>query len=180
MARINKTQFAILGCLSIHPMSAYEIKNFMSQSTRYFWMEHEAQLYPTLSKLADAKLVSCREEKAQKVGVRKIYKISSSGLTTLKQWLMEAPEAVSYRNEFLLKLFFSDKVDKSIALQQIQIREATLKQELLLFESIDKELEAANINKKRYIYVKATLSYGISMTKAELAWCKDVEKMVSR
>lgn len=47
MARENKTQYAILGCLLIKPMTAYEIKQFMNQYTNHFWTEREGQLYPT-------------------------------------------------------------------------------------------------------------------------------------
>ncbi|MDP1575106.1 MAG: PadR family transcriptional regulator [Coxiellaceae bacterium] len=180
MARINKTKFAILGCLSIQSMSAYEIKNFMAQSTAYFWMEHEAQLYPTLAKMHEEKLISCREEKAQKAGIRKIYKISSLGLVALKQWLMEPSESVNYRNEFLLKLFFSDKIDKKIVLQQLEVQEATLKQQLLLFNAIEKELELASVKNNRRVFIKATLSYGVFATTAEIEWCIETKKMIAK
>src|SRR3990167_3905116 len=108
MPRINKTQFAILGCLSIKPMSAYDVKSFMARSTNYFWMEYEAQLYPTLKKLNKAGYIDCREEEAQKGGVRALYCIT------------EKTEQTNYRNEFLLKLFFGNKVDKKISLKHIE------------------------------------------------------------
>ena len=49
--RINKTQYAILGALSIQTMSGYDIKKWLLEVTGSFWAESPGQIYPTLSKL---------------------------------------------------------------------------------------------------------------------------------
>ncbi|UCB53625.1 MAG: PadR family transcriptional regulator, partial [Candidatus Zixiibacteriota bacterium] len=48
MPRANKTEFAVLGLLSLSPMSGYDMKAFISQSIGYFWQESYGQLYPAL------------------------------------------------------------------------------------------------------------------------------------
>lgn len=172
MARINKTQFAVLGCLNIRPMSAYEVKQFMAKSTQYFWMEHEAQLYPTLKKLTIDQLVTAKEEAAQKGGVRVVYEITDKGLEAFRDWLNKKTEAAPYRNEFLLKLFFGNEMDQSVLLERIKEYQTEAQNNLSHLQTITQELANAPI--KRQPYILATIKYGIHIMQAEIAWCEEV------
>src|SRR3990167_755691 len=176
MARINKTQFAVLGCLNIRPMSAYEVKQFMARSTQYFWMEHEAQLYPTLKKLTADQLVNAKEEAAKKGGVRVVYEITDNGLKIFRDWLCQKTDAAPYRNEFLLKLFFGNEMDQTVLLARIKEYKAEAQSNLSHFKAITKEL--ANTPIKRQPYILATIKYGIHIMKAEIAWCDEVIKSI--
>ena len=175
MARINKTQFAVLGCLNIRPMSAYEVKQFIAQSTQYFWMEHEAQLYPTLKKLTADKLVQAKEEVAQKGGVRVVCKITDKGLKFFRTWLNQKTENAPYRNEFLLKLFFGNEMDKSVLLKRIEEYKKEAQENLSQMKAIRDALN--NIPVKRRPYIFATIIYGVHMMKAEIAWCDEVVQL---
>lgn len=177
MARINKTQFAILGCLSIKPMSAYDVKTFMARSTNYFWMEYEAQLYPTLKKLNKSGYIDCREEEAQKGGVRALYCITDKGTQFLCEWISQKTEQTNYRNEFLLKLFFGNKVDKKISLKHIEHYKTEALEQLNQLLEIENEIQN-NKKIKRKSYVVATIRYGIYIAKAEIAWCDETKKLL--
>ena len=59
---MNKTRFAVLGLLSIRPMSGYDLKHTIEASTRNFWNESYGQIYPALRALADAGLVMRQPE----------------------------------------------------------------------------------------------------------------------
>jgi len=48
---VNKTRFAVLGLLSIRPMSGYDLKQVIESSTRNFWSESYGQIYPVLREL---------------------------------------------------------------------------------------------------------------------------------
>lgn len=178
MARINKTQFAILGCLSIRPMSAYDVKTFMARSTNYFWMEYEAQLYPTLKKLEKAGLVTSHEAVAEKGGVRNLYEVTDEGLHALREWLTKKTEQTNYRNEFLLKLFFSNHIDKKILLKHIDQYQAEAAEQLKQFEAIEDNVQ--NLKKMdRKLYILATIRYGIYMVNAEIEWCRETAKLLN-
>ena len=176
MPRINKTQFALLGCLSIRPMSAYEVKQFMTQSTQYFWMEHEAQLYPTLKKLTADQFVQAKEEVAQKSGVRVVYKITDKGLTALRTWLDKKTDNAPYRNEFLLKLFFGNEMDQSVLFKRLKEYQTEAQANLSHLQAIEGELVNKPISRKPYIL--ATIKYGIHILKAEMAWCDEVIQLI--
>ncbi len=57
------TPNALLGLLSLGPMSGYDIRQLISQSIGYFWSESYGQIYPGLKRLAAAGLV---EKKTQR------------------------------------------------------------------------------------------------------------------
>ena len=48
----NKSKYAIMGMLSMGPMSGYDIKKRFEKSLSYFWNESYGQIYPILRKLA--------------------------------------------------------------------------------------------------------------------------------
>jgi len=168
MARINKTQYAVLGCLSIRAMSAYDIKQFMAKTTAYFWTEREGQLYPTLTELQDKNLVTCREEEAAKVGLKKIYQITSHGHAHLEAWLAQTVEQQVYRNELLLKLFFGNNQNKKNNLHLLQDHLIELQKSLSILQVI----KTQHVNNERKIYVDITLDYGLTLISAEIDWCK--------
>ncbi len=46
--------YIILGCLSIEPMSGYDIKRLISISTSLFYNASYGSIYPTLKKMEEA------------------------------------------------------------------------------------------------------------------------------
>ena len=179
MKRVNKTRFAILGCLSVKPMSAYDIKAFMARSTSYFWMEYEAQLYPMLKKLDETGEVSCVEEKAQKVSTRKIYHITDKGMEVLKEWLSSKTEQANYRNEFLLKIFFSNQIEKPVVIKQLELYRHDVLNDLETFDHIQKNVLPEKAHDKRHVFRQATLNYGLHILQAELAWCDESLNLIT-
>jgi DNA-binding PadR family transcriptional regulator len=179
MSRVNKTRFAILGCISIKPMSAYDIKMFMARSTAYFWMESESQLYPTLKQLNKDGYIDFTEEKAQKAGTRKIYNITQTGLELLQEWLMQKTSRAPYRSEFLLKLFFGNHVADEVTLQRIDSLKTELKEEFAIYQNIYHNMEQREpFDRKRFIL--ATLLSGIRSVEANILWCDEAKALLSQ
>lgn len=168
MARVNKTQFAILGCLSLRPMTAYDMKQFMSRTTRYFWTEREGQLYPTLAELQEKDLVTYKVQEAAKAGLKKIYQITDQGSEHLKTWLAQAIEPQVYRNELLLKLFFGDHQTAKNNSHLLHTHLIELQESL----SILKTIHTFHVDNHRKIYVDITIDYGMTLIQAEIDWCK--------
>ena len=53
-----KSKYAILGMLSISPMSGYDIKKEVETSISNFWTESYGQIYPVLKSLIAEKFVT--------------------------------------------------------------------------------------------------------------------------
>jgi len=172
MKNSSKTQYALLGALSIHPMSGYEIKKMLAESTNYFWNESNGQIYPTLTKLAKNKLVTIEE---QMVGakIKKIYTITKDGQVKLREWLMKDFEYYPPRDELLLKLFYGQNVSPNVSIHHIQKHLQKCQELLKIYNNIEKKLMLLVKQGKRPVYFLLTVKAGVGAAKAEIAWCKE-------
>ena len=106
---LNATARVILGFLGVGPMSGYEIKSLVDNSTRFFWAASYGQIYPELRKLESEGLI---EGEAQAHGGRKRvdYSLTAAGREALVAWHRGASEIQETRDETMLKIFFADSV----------------------------------------------------------------------
>jgi PadR family transcriptional regulator AphA len=110
MARENKSRYAVLGALSLRPMSGYDAKKTIEQSIGNFWSESYGQIYPILRGLVAEGLATSRVEKQPGKPDRRVYALTESGRGELRSWLSRPVEYEVGRVEILLKLFFGWQV----------------------------------------------------------------------
>ena len=114
---------AILGLLDRGPKTGYEIKIHFRDAIRNFWSVSDGQLYPTLRKLADAGLVTRRDESGEGGLVRHVYEITDHGRVEFMEWLRTTEKSIPELKEpFLLKLIFFDRLSREEALHQIDVQ----------------------------------------------------------
>jgi len=101
---------AILGFLSVRPMSGYDLKRTFDQSVRHFWSADQAAIYRMLSDLEAAGLVAHERIAQETRPDRKLFHATASGLSALDEWLTAAAPAVPRREPLLVKLFFSGRL----------------------------------------------------------------------
>lgn len=178
MKNSSKTQYALLGALSIEPMSGYEIKKMLAESTNYFWSESNGQIYPTLAKLAKNKLVTIEK---QMVGakIKKIYTITKTGQLKLREWLMQDFEYYPPREELLLKLFYGQNVSPKVSINHIQKHLLKCQDLLKIFKNIEKKLTLLVTQGKRPVYFLLTVKAGVSSVKTEIEWCKESIELIN-
>jgi PadR family transcriptional regulator AphA len=176
---MKKTNNAILGMLSIEPMSGYEIRQVMQQSTANFWCESDGQLYPALTQLTKLGLVLCKKDKTS-AREKKIYHITAKGLEELKKWLELSPETFLIRNEFMLKLFFGANVSPTRNLEHLQAHRYQTKTMLTELINTKKKLAEEHKDSVHFPYWQMSIQYGISLAEAKLQWCDDVIKQLKK
>ncbi len=115
----SKTDMAILGMLTIEPMSGYDMKQFCEESLSHFWYESFGNLYPRLKRLSDAGLISAKPERRPKGPDAKVYSLTARGKSRLKMWLSEPSESEHVRSEFMLKFFFSAHTSLDVCQQRL-------------------------------------------------------------
>lgn len=175
----SKTQFAILGALSIESMSGYKIKKMMSESTNHFWSESNGQIYPTLAKLTNSSFVTvkeCLEDGKSK----KIYTITKAGKKALTDWLLKDVEHYPARNELLLKLFYGQNVSKLVSISHIEKYKGRCSQALSLYQDIEKNLFKLVKSGKRPVYFLLTAKSGINIIEAQLEWCEESIQLINK
>ena len=106
---LSSTAKVILGMLAGRPRTGYEIKSLADHSTRFFWTASYGQIYPELRRLAEAGLIEGTDS-PRGGRQRTVYQLTKAGRHELERWHELPPQIFEYRDEGLLKLFFSDAV----------------------------------------------------------------------
>ncbi len=105
-------KYALLGTLSIKPMSGYDIKKSFERSVGLIWNANYSQIYAQLHRLEDEGLVQKREVIQDGKPNKKLYSLTDKGLCDLKEWLTQPIFVADVKDEFMLKFFFSDHLDR--------------------------------------------------------------------
>ena len=176
MARLNQSQFALLGLLSLGAMSGYDLKQLSSWSVGHFWREGYGQIYPTLRKMAAKGLVSKETETNPGRPDRHVYALTASGRKELNAWLRKPPAAEVPRNEFLLKLFFGGLISASASVEHVAEHGAQCERALATYKAIRKRLDKEAANDPQKPFWLMTLSYGEHVARAKVNWCNETLK----
>jgi len=164
----------ILGLLDGRPRTGYEIKQTVDTSTRFFWAASYGQIYPELRRLRDAGLV---ESERDDTGGRKrsVHRLTPAGREALRAWLAEPAAATEYRDEKLLKLFFSASAVEDVTAGTAVLRahaEEHAETAARLRELEPKLIAAGNP------YQLAVLRYGIRQNDAGARHCEEAVRAI--
>jgi PadR family transcriptional regulator AphA len=162
------TRFAILGLLSIEPMSGYDIRRASTDTLSHFWHESYGQIYPALAELEGAKLIRLLPQAREDSRPRKVYALTAQGRRALAAWRKQAPTTRPFRNELLLKLFTAD--DPGVVLKHVRKLRAEETSKLKEYARIEARLAREAPSKKLW---RATVRYGIHRSRAVIAWCDE-------
>ena len=174
MRTVNKTRFAILGLLSIRPMSGYDLKQVIEASTRNFWNESYGQIYPVLKELTSSGL-TVKEDKPKEGGrERHVYSLTEEGRAELQRWLRAPVERQQVRNELLLKLFFGAQVPVEVSIEHVESFRGRQLRALQRYEEAERAMNERerpdDPNRQHWLM---TLSYGRHQARAAIAWCDE-------
>jgi PadR family transcriptional regulator, regulatory protein AphA len=178
MAVANKAKYAILGSLSLMPMSGYDIKKFSDGSIAHFWNENYARIYPVLKQMEKEGLVIKETMQTEGRPSRNVYSITDKGRNELDQWLLEPVEDVRPREELLLKLFFSEKVPVENLIEKINAEKEKCQkyvEEYLRIEDFLKTDERTKNDRSLPLWL-ATINYGKLWRGSVIKWCDETLK----
>ena len=169
--RESKSRYAVLGALSLEPMSGYQIKEVLGHSIGHFWNEGYGQIYPTLKQLSTAGLVTDHVEPGQGKPDRRVYTLTEAGWAELRAWLAQ-PVASHQpgRSELLLKLFFGRHAAAGTNLDHVRRHRELSSRLIAQYEVIEAELNAQQTDPDQPYWL-VTLRHGLHVARASLAWC---------
>jgi DNA-binding PadR family transcriptional regulator len=172
------TEFAILGMLTLKPMSGYEIRQLISESIGHFWGESYGQLYPSLKRLEQAGLATKHSEPEQKRD-RFIYTITEDGREQLRNWLGAAPKAQPPRSELLLKLFFLGSEQAYVQEQHVRRARQQAIDDLKKFGFIGEQLRAEHAHHPQLQQWLITLNFGRHRAEAIVNWADETLEQIA-
>ena len=169
----NRTRYAILGALTLEPMSGYDIKRFADQSVAHFWAESYGQIYPILKQLRAERLITVDTERHAGPRRHIRYAITARGRRALSRWLTEPAEQQVRRIEILLKLFFARNAAPEAILRLVEEFRMEHLGRLELYRHTEARLRAEHAGHADLPYWLMTLSYGSHVSRALVAWADE-------
>jgi PadR family transcriptional regulator AphA len=172
------TPDALLGLLSMAPMSGYGMRMVISQSIGHFWSESFGQIYPALKRLTSEGLVEKKTEHQKGRPDRHVYSLTEAGRERLREWLQIPAAAEVPRNELLLKLFFGSHAPVSASRENVAAFIATHEAALKVYSGIARELKAKKIVNPQLPFWLMTVSYGKHYSAALVKWGRETLKQL--
>jgi DNA-binding PadR family transcriptional regulator len=174
MSRQSQTEMAVLGALSVEPMSGYAVRQAITETLGHFWSESFGQIYPTLARL-EAEGFVVRDADGRTSG--STFRLTSAGRTRLVTLLREPIPAAPPRNGTLLRLFFGGLLGDTESSHLIDGAEAEARSRLERLTAIRDEVESDTDPDARYRL--ATVAAGQHAARAQLAWAQEARVLLA-
>jgi len=169
-ARTSQTETAVLGALSVEPMTGYALRQAIRNVLGHFWSESFGQIYPTLATLERQGHVSRRG--STRPG-RSSFEITDSGLVRLRELLGQPIQATPPRNGLMLRLFFGRQLGMESCTSLVVESRAAAVEQLAAYERIIQELEGDPGNAHDRPYWLLTVAAGVHSARATIDWADE-------
>lgn len=169
MARSSRTDLAVLGALSVQPMSGYAVRAAITETLGHFWSESFGQIYPALARLEAGGLVRAAGD-GRTSG--RVFEITDDGLARLRAMLAEPDEPAPPRNGLLLRLFFGRLLGPEVCRGLVRDVRARAEASLATYAALRREVEAEPDAGHR-AYFLLTVAAGEHGARAQLAWADE-------
>ncbi len=100
-------EYAILGILSLRPMTGYDLKKVMQESQFMHWSGNNNQIYKALVELLEQDYVQNEVQHQDGAPSKKLYTITPAGREAIAAWSAAAPELPECKKPFLTQLAFA-------------------------------------------------------------------------
>ena len=175
----------LLGLLR-DPATGYDLKSAFGERIRHFWSAELSQIYPTLKRLEQRRMLGSRIEPSPKGPNRRVYSLTETGREELRRWLRGGPEVGTERFAYLAQLYFMDAVGD---LHETRAFMSELRDHLARWlaqlRSVERKVtDACGDAPERYgdagFHRFATLRMGIHSIGSKVAWCDETLAAIDR
>ena len=169
MARSSQTELAVLGALTVQPMTGHAVREEIRQVLGHFWSESYGQIYPTLAELQRNGLIEAQQ------GIRpgsSTYALTARGRDRLADLLRQPHQPTPPRNALMLRLFFGRILGAEACRDLLRQTKREAEQRLAQFQAIRAEL-ATDPHTDHHPYWLLTISAGEHTARAAIAWADE-------
>lgn len=170
MARVNPTEFAILGLLAEEPRSGYDMKKEVEERLSHFWSESYGHIYPMLRRLHERDLVIKEVERQEGRPDRNVYHITDDGRRALRDWFADPPAPPRPRNELLLRLFLGKHAPPETLVRDVRGFREGVEGALGQLRAVKERLEVEAASHPDRVYWEMVLDYGLTAFEALSEW----------
>lgn len=167
-------KYILLGFLNYQPMTGYELKSIIDNSTMHFWHAYHSQIYTMLRKLEDdGLLVSEVDDEADKLN-RRTYTITAAGQHELQTWLGTSMANVApVKEELLVRVFFSAQRTNTDILDELRHQRRLHQNQLNEYRALAPDHlhdRYDSATQRDALFWSSTLKFGIAYEEMYLAW----------
>ena len=170
MARPNQTEAAVLGALTVMPMTGYALREAIRDVLGHFWSESFGQIYPTLARLERNGLVK-RTDSARTGS--STFRITPAGRRRLRELLAQPIQPVPPRNGLMLRLFFGRQLGPEACRELVLEAKTEAERNLVELAAIRQELDQEVEHAEDRPYWLLTVSAGEHSARAAIAWADE-------
>ena len=175
MARPSQTQLAVLGALSVEPMTGYRLRAEIGETLGHFWHESFGQIYPTLSALQAEGMV---ERVPAQASPGNLYRITAAGERRLRELLAEPFQQPAPRNPLLLRLFFGTHVDPGTVRGWLTDTLAGAERDGARYEELRRRIEAEPDAATQGRFRLMTVLAGQHSARARADWAREALELL--
>lgn len=170
MPRARQSEVAVLGALSVAPMTGYAIREAIRDVLGHFWSESFGQIYPTLAALEEAGLVERAKGGAPKSSP---YAITAAGEEHLRELLAQPIQRTPPRDGLMLRLFFGRMTGTDRCRELLEDVRSEAGQRLGMFAALRAEIATEEQYAQDAPYWLLTVSAGEHTARAAIAWAEE-------
>ena len=167
MARSSQTEMAVLGGLSMQPMTAYALREAIREVLGHFWSESFGQIYPTLA-------IAERDGHVERHGGSRrgssVFMITESGTARLRELLSEPITVTPPRNGLLLRLFFGRTLGAAACRALLEAARADAERSLADYDALAGQVSVEDAGSPHLPYQLITIAAGRHSAEAVIAW----------
>lgn len=105
---LSDLEVALLGLLSIQPMTGYDIGRYYERALVPFWVVPRTQIYPRLKDLEDRGLVESEHVVQESRPNKRVYRLTAAGRGELTAWLGDAIGWIEMKHALLIRVFLGN------------------------------------------------------------------------
>lgn len=177
MRRRSQTETAVLGALSVEPMTGYAVREAIRDVLGHFWSESFGQIYPTLAELERRGHVRRRGSRRERSST---FALTASGRARLRELLAESIQPEPPRNGLMLRLFFGRQLGSEACRSLVEQARDDAERRLEDFGSIRREIERDEAHAQDRPYWLLTVAAGEHGARAAIAWADEALDAIDR
>lgn len=167
---------AILGILSCNPLTGYDLKKIIRDSSFMYWSGNNNQIYKSLVELLNEGFVTNEVQHQESSPSKKIYTITKEGLAELKQWVLSTPEPPEFKKTFLVQLAWADQLSTDELNTLLSQYEYEVKMQIVMQQEIRRRGTFTSDRTPREKLIWDMIYQNIiSAYETELAWVKQLQ-----
>jgi PadR family transcriptional regulator AphA len=167
----------ILALLEQQPASGYDLKRIISDSDVYYWSGNNNQIYKTLLELQQGGLVNVQIQQQESLPSKKVYSITASGQSSLRQNLMESPELPELHKAFLIQLASATTLSDLQILNLLEQYESEISTQLRIYQEQTNRAEEDSRQSRRAQYLwRSVMINLIAAYLTELDWVRQLQR----